>query len=65
MPDFRITIEVKNVARGDIATLCAQILEDHGADFDAARGEFRIRTSERPGQSGQNYFPYDWEADED
>ena len=64
MPDFRITIDVKNVAKGDIKSLCQSIVDAHGDDFDAARGEFVVRTAERPGQSGENYFSYDWEEDE-
>jgi hypothetical protein len=48
-----------------VAVLCGEILDKFGEDFDAARGEFVIHTSERPGQSGENYFPYDWEADDE
>ncbi len=65
MPDFRVTIDVKNVAKGDIKMLCERILASEGDDFDAARGEFRLRTSAREGQSGENYFAYDWENDDD
>lgn len=63
MPDFRVTIEVKNVARGDVHDLCQEILDRHGDAFDAGHGEFVVRTAERPGQSGENYFPYDWEEE--
>lgn len=62
MPDFRITIDMKNVARGDVVDFCTHLLAMHGDDFDAERGEFVIRTSE---QSGENYFPFDWAEEEE
>lgn len=65
MPDFRITIDMKNVAKGDVVSFCENLLSEHGDNYDAARGEFVIRTSERPGQSGENYFPFDWAEDDD
>lgn len=65
MPDFRVTIDVKNVARGDIVTLCESLIANYGEDFDSARGEFAIRTAKREGQSGENYFSFDWQEDED
>jgi hypothetical protein len=65
MPDFRIRIDIKNVTRGDIVELCNELLSEHGENFDAQRGEFVIHTSTREGQSGENYFPFDWTEDED
>jgi len=62
--DYRVTIDVKNVARGDVISLVESILATHGEDYDAARGEFVIRTSKREGQSGENYFAFDWQEDE-
>lgn len=64
MPDYRIRIDIKNVARGDVVSLCEDILAKWGDDFDAARGEFVVRTSKREGQSGENYLAFDWEDDD-
>ena len=62
MPDFRVTIEIKDVARGDIRSFVNSVFDDHGADFDAGRGDFEIHVSER---QGSNYFPIDVDSDED
>lgn len=59
--DFRITIEVKDVARGDIKSLIEQILEEHGDAFDVHQGDFIVSAAVREGNS---YFPYDWEEEE-
>lgn len=43
MPDYRITIDVKDVAPGDMRALRDGILEKWGDDFDAARGDFEVQ----------------------
>jgi len=56
MPDFRITIDVKDVAGGDIDFLAEQIRNEHGDNFDADNGDFIIRVSQK---QGENYFERD------
>lgn len=60
MSDFRITIDVKDVAKGDVRNLVAQIEVDHGDDFDMARGDFVVSVSEK---QGDRYFVVDLEED--
>lgn len=62
MPDFVLTIDVKNVAKGDVRGLVDRIMERHGEDFDAERGDFAIRVSERHGDA---FFPVDLEEEDE
>ena len=62
MADFRVTIEVKDVAKGDIKGLVEDILDAHGDNFDAQVGDFVVSTSV---QEAGSYFPYNWEDDEE
>lgn len=64
MSDYRISIYVRNVARGDVVALCEEIMQTHGDDFDAARGEFVVRTSKREG-GADSYFEFDWQDGDD
>lgn len=61
MADIRVTIELKDVGKGDVKGLIEDILEAHGDNFDAQRGDFVCTASVKEHGS---YFPYDWE-DED
>lgn len=56
MPDFRITIDVKDVAGGDIDALADDISATHGDDFDAAQGDFTVSVSQKV---GSNFFGRD------
>jgi hypothetical protein len=56
MSNYRIVIDVRDVAKGDVAMLVQSILEDHGGDFDAARGDFTITAYET---LGAGHFPLD------
>ena len=47
MPDFRITIDVKDVSGGDIDALADSILDDHGVEFEAEQGNFTVRVSQK------------------
>lgn len=49
MPNFKLTIEVNDVARGDMRDLAEAILSDHGDDFDSSRGDFKIEVLESVG----------------
>lgn len=62
MADFKVTIEIKDVGKGDVKGLVESILEEHGDNFDAQRGDFVVSASVKEHGS---YFPYDWEEDED
>ena len=53
MPDFRITIDVRDVAGGDIDSLAEEIEREHGDDFDAAQGDFVVTIAQK---SGSSYF---------
>ena len=44
--NYRITIDVLDVARGDVQQLVSDILNEHGDSFDHARGDFDITVSE-------------------
>lgn len=51
MPDFRLNIEIKDVALGDVRDLAEQIMDDNGDGFDAARGDFVITALEKAGEN--------------
>lgn len=61
MPDYKVTINVKDVAKGDIKDLVDAILEAHGESFDAANGEFVVTASER---HGDGWFAVDLDENE-
>jgi len=56
MPDFRITIDVKDVGGGDVDMLVQDIERDYGDDFDADKGDFVVRASQKV---GDNYYSRD------
>lgn len=60
MPDYRLTIEMKDVAEGDVANLAVAIMNEHGEEYDASRGDFAITASKLEGSS---YFPVDLERE--
>lgn len=47
MPDYRMTIEIRDVALGDVRSLRDSIMEEHGDNFDAGRGDFTITAQEK------------------
>jgi hypothetical protein len=51
MPNFRITIDVKDVAGGDVDMLAQDILDEHGMNFDASKGDFTIIVSQKVGDN--------------
>jgi hypothetical protein len=61
MPDFKITIIVKDVAKGDVEPLVDEI-EQRGDDFDARRGDFVVETSQFIDGS---WFPVDLSGEDE
>ena len=51
MADFRITIDVRDVAGGDIDALANDIRDQFGDDFDAAQGDFTVTVAQKQGTS--------------
>jgi hypothetical protein len=51
MPEYVLTITVKDVAENDAAELAQRIWETHAADLDATLGDFDIEVSRREGGS--------------
>ena len=43
MPNFEVRIEVRDVTRGDIEELVEDLMEQHGVNYDAPKGDFVIR----------------------
>lgn len=62
MPDYRVVIDVRDVAQGDIETLCEEIITQHGESFDAERGDFEVRPLVKVGDS---YFALEVAGDND
>lgn len=56
MADFRIIVDVKDVAGGDIDMLAEDIAEDFGGNFDIDSGGFSVRVQQKV---GDNYFSRD------
>jgi hypothetical protein len=50
---YKIVIEVKDVADGDIEELCQRIWDEEAEGFDAHRGDFKLSVS-------KDGFPFDW-----
>jgi len=57
MPNFRIVIDINDVAEGDATTLAQQIHDQHGESFDASLGDFKINVARI---SGNFAFDIDW-----
>lgn len=51
MPDFRITIDLRDVGPGDVDDLAEQIADEHGDTFDAEQGDFVVRVQQKVGES--------------
>jgi hypothetical protein len=51
MADFRIVIDVRDVGGGDIDQLAESIMDEHGFNFDAAKGDFKITIQQKEGDS--------------
>lgn len=51
MSDYRVIIDVKDVAQGDIEDLCDDILDEFGRKFDADNGDFEVRPLVKVGDS--------------
>lgn len=62
MPNFRITIDIKDVAEGDATDVAQEIWNTHAESLDASRGDFKIRVArvERVGAQ----FDIGWEPDQ-
>jgi hypothetical protein len=52
---YRITIDMKDVAEGDVTDLAQQIYDDNAEAFDAERGDFVVAVS-------KDGFAVDWSA---
>jgi hypothetical protein len=61
MPDYRITIDVRDVAAGDIFDLAQKIWDDHADDLDAKLGDFKIVVTKTVGSSS---YLVDWHPGE-
>lgn len=59
MPDYRITIDIKDVADGDVNDLAQDIWDSHAEGLDASRGDFKLRVMRVEGRGAQ--FDLDWE----
>lgn len=57
MPNFKVTIDVLDVAVGDIRSLVEDITDRHAESFDASRGDFSISVS-------RDGFPIDLDEEE-
>lgn len=62
MADFRVTIEIKDVGKGDVLMLVDEIMATHGDNFDAARGDFTISATKKV---GENQFYVDLDSEDD
>lgn len=58
MPDYRITMIVKDVARGDIEGVAQSIWDAHARDLDVDRGDFALAVVELIAGNG---FDIGWE----
>jgi hypothetical protein len=56
MPDFRITIELKDVGPGDVDDLAREIEDDYGQIYGINDGDFVVLITQKV---GQNYFGRD------
>ena len=61
-PHYTITIQLKDVAEGDVTSLAQEIWDNNAADFDAARGDFAM-TIARAGDGG-GWYGVDWTPDD-
>lgn len=61
MSDYKITIELKDVAKGDVQGLVEHLELEVGPDFDIARGDFVVSCSEK---IGDTYFPVELVGDD-
>lgn len=59
--NYRITINVKNVAEADATDLAQRIWDAHAHDLDAALGDFTLGITVH---DGGRTFSFDWEPDE-
>jgi hypothetical protein len=62
LPNYRVTIDVRDVARGDILNLVDDIMHSHGKSFDASRGDFVITASV---EEHGSYFPIDLDYEDE
>jgi hypothetical protein len=60
MPDFRIVIDAKDVALGDVLSLANDIWEDYAESFDATSGDFKLKIVK---VNGDHAFDVDWKPD--
>lgn len=60
-PDFRVTIELRDVAVGDAVSLAQDVWDTHANNFDAKLGDFEITVVK---VNGPHAFDVDWEPNE-
>lgn len=53
MPDFRITLDVKDVTGGDVDMIVEDLHRDYDDDLDASAGDFAITVHQKV---GDNFF---------
>jgi len=58
MPDYILTITIKDVAECDATSVAQEIWDTHAEGLDAARGDFTIGISQA---TDRNAWPVDWE----
>jgi hypothetical protein len=64
MPDFRLIIDVKDVADADASDLAQRIWDEHAEDLDAKLGDFSINVL-RFGPGSRLTFDTSWEPNTD
>lgn len=59
MPDFRLIIDIKDVAEGDATSLAQAIWDENAESFDASLGDFQV--SVQKVSDGAATFDTGWE----
>lgn len=59
--EYEVRVSLKDVAEGDATDLAQRIFDEHGADLDAARGDFEVVVFKR---FGSGVAALEWEPRE-
>jgi hypothetical protein len=60
-PDYRIVIELRDVAEGDATSLAQDVWDNHAVGFDAAAGDFEVTITKVEGNFSSDI---DWQPAE-
>ncbi len=60
MPDYRITIDVRDVTTADVTDVAQKIWDEHADDLDARLGDFKLVVTKTMGSSS---YLVDWHPD--